>query len=52
MLFRSDLKVIYASDDEGNDFHDVTYPPAVGSFDEDTFETNVRKQNENVVCIN
>ena len=45
--------VIYSSDDEGNSFNTVYYPPTVGNFTKDgDFHTDVTKSKINAVCIN
>jgi hypothetical protein len=42
--------VIYASDDEGNTFDHVHYPPCLGNFDGEHFNS-VSSEN-NSICIN
>ena len=48
------LKIIYASDEEGNSFNEIFYNPTVGNFkDGYDFETNPEDKSKiNVVCIN
>ena len=48
-----DLEVIYAIDDEGNDFHRVYYNPSPGLFDGNEFANVTTSQPEaNSVCVN
>jgi hypothetical protein len=45
------LQVIYASDDEGNNFYPVEYLPSVGIMNEDgLFDNNA--ENPKVICVN
>lgn len=45
-----DAKVVYAIDDEGNAFSEVTFSPTPGSFDGHDFDDSSNKINS--VCIN
>jgi hypothetical protein len=44
-------KVIYAADDEGNNFSSVQFGPAVGNFDGANFD-NSEEAKVNAVCLN
>lgn len=56
------LEVIYAKDDEGNDFQEVVYEPSIGYFEEgeytefDSIEDDEQQflniKNCNAICIN
>ena len=42
--------VIYASDDEGNSFHEISYSAASGNYDGQSFSTDIAPVN--AVCLN
>lgn len=45
-----DLEVVYAIDDEGNEFHNVNYDPSAGRFKNGEFNSESKKPN--AVCVN
>ena len=45
-----DYNVIYATDDEGNCFNDAIYPPCLGNFDGEYFNSD--SDNNNSICLN
>lgn len=47
-----DLEVIAAVDDEGNGYNPVLFHPTPGSWDGDTFDTDVQPKKFNSICIN
>jgi len=52
-----DLNIIYAIDDEGNEFNEITYNPTVGVYvkDKHTYRRFKNDEDEfepNAVCIN
>lgn len=45
-----DMDVIFATDDEGNDFNDVVFTPIVGERKDGEFNASSKKPN--AICIN
>lgn len=45
-----DYDIIYAADDEGNNFSKVHYPPCLGYFDGEYFNSD--SSNNNCICLN
>lgn len=46
--------VVYASDDEGNSFHEVSYSPSTGIYNGEDYNFNqdCEEDQTNAVCIN
>ena len=48
-----ELTMVYAKDDEGNDFSDVHYDPSCGYYDSDgEWNNEVEDKLFNTVCVN
>ena len=47
-----DQPLVYASDDEGNDFHELWNNPKIGRYDRRDREFNETVNSVNAICVN